>query len=153
RRPSTSSCSTCWRTWSNHIWRRARATVRPRRPHRQNAGGSAEVGMAEATGLLERDLELGALSGSLASARGGGGPIALVVCEAGIGKTALLTQFARLHARDARLFWGACDPLSTPRPLAPLLDIAWTQGGSHLAGRIAAGASREAIFQALFEEL
>src|SRR6516164_601755 len=99
--------------------------------------------MTDPTGLLERDLELRGLSDLLASARGG----------AGIGKTALLTQFARVHARDARLFWGACDPLSTPRPLAPLLDIAWTQGGSQLSGRIAAGASREDIFQALFEEL
>jgi len=72
----------------------------------------------------------------LESARSGEGRIALVYGEAGIGKTALLTQFTRLHAREARLFWGACDPLSTPRPLAPLLDIAWTQGGQ-LAGRIA----------------
>src|SRR6516164_10035938 len=109
--------------------------------------------MNDPTGLLERDLELQGLSDLLASARGGDGRIALVYGEAGIGKTALLTQFARVHARDARLFWGACDPLSTPRPLAPLLDIAWTQGGSQLSGRIAAGASREDIFQALFEEL
>src|SRR5512141_2689962 len=108
--------------------------------------------MADATELLERDAQLCELSGLLESASSGEGRIALVYGEAGIGKTALLTQFARLHARDVRLFWGACDPLSTPRPLAPLLDIAWTQGGG-LSGRIAAGASREAIFQALFEEL
>jgi len=63
-----------------------------------------------------------------------------------------VTEFVRPHARELRLFWGACDPLSTPRPLSPLLDIAWTQGGQ-VAGRIAAGASREAIFQALFEEV
>jgi len=108
--------------------------------------------MADATELLERESQLSELTGSLESARSGEGRIALVYGEAGIGKTALLTQFTRLHAREARLFWGACDPLSTPRPLAPLLDIAWTQGGQ-LAGRIAAGASREAIFQAFFEEL
>src|SRR5436190_689817 len=108
--------------------------------------------MPNATELLERDAELAELSDLLKSARSGEGRIALVYGEAGIGKTALLTQFTRQHARDVRLFWGACDPLSTPRPLAPLLDIAWTQAGE-LAGRIAAGASREAIFQALFEEL
>ena len=108
--------------------------------------------MAAAIELLERDTQLCELTGLLESARSGEGRIALVYGEAGIGKTALVTQFARLHARDARLFWGACDPLSTPRPLAPLLDIAWTEGGQ-LAGRITAGASREAIFQALFEEL
>src|SRR5712671_3191550 len=108
--------------------------------------------MAGAAELLERDAQLGELSALLETARSGEGRIALVYGEAGIGKTALLTQFTRLQGRNARLFWGACDPLSTPRPLAPLLDIAWTQAGQ-LAGRIAAGASREAIFQALFEEL
>lgn len=108
--------------------------------------------MTDAAELLERDAQLRELSGLLESASGGDGRIALVHGEAGIGKTALLARFARLHARKARLFWGACDPLSTPRPLAPLLDIAWTQGGD-LSGRIAAGASREVIFQALFEEL
>ncbi len=108
--------------------------------------------MAGAAELLERDAQLSELSALLETARSGEGRIALVYGEAGIGKTALLTQFTRLQGRNARLFWGACDPLSTPRPLAPLLDIAWTQAGQ-LAGRIAAGASREAIFQALFEEL
>jgi len=107
---------------------------------------------AAAIELLERDAELRELSGLLESARSGEGRVALVYGEAGVGKTALLTQFVRAHAQDARLFWGACDPLSTPRPLAPLLDIAWSQGGQ-LAGRISAGAPREAIFQALFEEL
>src|SRR3954470_1669669 len=108
--------------------------------------------MPEPIDLLERDAELSELSTLLECARAGDGRIALVHGEAGIGKTALLTQFTRRHAREARLFWGACDPLSTPRPLAPLLDIAWTQGGP-LAGRIAAGASRETIFQSLFEQL
>ena len=108
--------------------------------------------MAVATELLERDSQLAELARLLESARGGEGRIALVSGEAGIGKTALLTRFTRLHAREARLFWGACDPLSTPRPLAPLLDIAWTQSGQ-LAGRLTAGASRETIFQTLFEEL
>ncbi len=108
--------------------------------------------MAAATELLERDVELRVLSGLLDSARGGDGRVALVYGEAGIGKTALLMQFARQRERDARLLWGACDPLSTPRPLAPLLDIAWTQDAP-LAGRIAAGAPREAIFQTAFEQL
>lgn len=108
--------------------------------------------MTAAIELFERDAQLVELSGLLESARSGEGRIALVYGEAGIGKTSLLTQFTRLHARAARVLWGACDPLSTPRPLAPLLDIAWTQGGP-LARRIATGARRDSIFQAFFEEL
>jgi DNA-binding CsgD family transcriptional regulator len=108
--------------------------------------------MAAPIDLLERGAQLRELMGLLEVARSGDGRIALVSGEAGIGKTALLTELTRRHARDLRVFWGACDPLSTPRPLAPLLDIAWTQGGD-LAGRIAAGVPREVIFQTFFEEL
>jgi ATP/maltotriose-dependent transcriptional regulator MalT len=107
--------------------------------------------MAE-TELLERDAQLELLSSLLASARAGEGRVALVYGEAGIGKTALLTRFARTTARETRLFWGACDPLSTPRPLAPLLDMVASDPGG-LGRRIGAGAARDDLFQALFEEL
>src|SRR5262249_4231798 len=102
--------------------------------------------------LLERDSQLAELSSLLESARGGDGRVALVYGEAGIGKTALVTHFARSRARDVRLFWGACDPLSTPRPLSPLIGMAGAHGGT-LREKISAGDEREAIFQTLFEEL
>ncbi len=108
--------------------------------------------MPAAIELLEREAQLSDLSRLLEEVRRGEGRVALVYGEAGIGKTSLVAEFTRVHARDLRLFWGACDPLSTPRPLAPLLDIAWTQGGT-LSARIAAGAKREEIFQAFFEAL
>ena len=47
----------------------------------------------------------------------------LVRGEAGIGKTALLRAFCAGSAGSARLLWAACDPLFTPRPLGPLLDM------------------------------
>jgi hypothetical protein len=72
--------------------------------------------------------------------------------EAGIGKTALLACFARLHAPPVRLFWGGCDALFTPRPLAPLLDMAWSHGGK-LAEHLAQGSPRHDVFHAFFEEL
>ena len=76
--------------------------------------------------LLERDKELGELAALLAAARAGEGRVALVYGEAGIGKTTLLKHFARENVKPpVRLFWGGCDALFTPRPLAPLQEVAW----------------------------
>jgi DNA-binding CsgD family transcriptional regulator len=64
--------------------------------------------------LLERDDELAALR-----ARRGGGALVLVLGEAGAGKTALVREFAA----GEPVRWGACEALSTPRPLGPFLDL------------------------------
>jgi DNA-binding CsgD family transcriptional regulator len=79
---------------------------------------------------LERSAELEALTARLAAARSGsgGGRLVLLAGEAGIGKTALVRELCR-HAEGARVLWGACYALHTPRPLGPLLDIAADQGG------------------------
>ena len=53
----------------------------------------------------------------------------LVAGEAGIGKTVLVDCFCRESLGGARLLVGACDPLFTPRPLGPLVDVADTTGG------------------------
>ncbi len=109
--------------------------------------------MAENDTLLERGRQLAELAALLDSARAGEGRVGLVFGEAGIGKTVLLQEFARLHATPpVRLFWGGCDALFTPRPLAPLQEVAWLHGGK-LAARLAEGAPRDAIFQAFLEEL
>jgi len=49
------------------------------------------------------------------------------------------------------VLWGACDALFTPRPLAPLHDIARQTKGALLAA-IDSGASRERIFTAALDE-
>ncbi len=49
--------------------------------------------------------------------------------EAGIGKTTLVTQFCKTH-NECIIYTGTCDDLFTPRPLAPLYDIAWQMGGT-----------------------
>jgi DNA-binding CsgD family transcriptional regulator len=68
--------------------------------------------------LLERDEPLATLTAAIAAA---GGSMILIGGEAGIGKTSLV----RRAARDAGPVWmGACDPLETPRPLGPLIDMA-----------------------------
>jgi predicted ATPase len=82
---------------------------------------------------------------------GRGGRVVLVAGEAGLGKTALLTEFARRWGSRARMLWGACDPLLTPRALGPLHDIGHQTGGL-LAARLDSGA-REEIFGALLDEL
>src|SRR5436309_388966 len=65
---------------------------------------------------------------ALAGARASGeGRLLLVGGEAGVGKTALLRRFCA--SQSARVLWGACEPLRTPRPLGPLLDVAEATGG------------------------
>ena len=75
--------------------------------------------------LLEREAELGALSTAWQQARTGGpGAFLLVAGESGIGKSWLTASFVREHVPDGHLLWGICDPLTTPRPLGPLHDVA-----------------------------
>jgi len=44
--------------------------------------------------------------------------------EAGVGKTSVLRAFGETVPHDVRVLVGSCDPLSTPRPLGPIIDIA-----------------------------
>ncbi len=95
--------------------------------------------------LAERDIELSRLA-ALLGACDAGGRVVAVSGEAGIGKTALLREFAARHAEDCRFIWGMCDALFTPRPLGPVHDIAalmtelgddWqNSGGTALFSRI-----------------
>lgn len=87
----------------------------------------------------------------LRAAAEGSGCIALVSGEAGIGKTALLQEFADRQT-EVRVLWGACDALFTPRPLAPLHDIARQTQGALLAA-VESGANRDATFAATLDEL
>ena len=73
--------------------------------------------------LLERESALQSLDDAFAEALAGRGRTVLVSGEAGIGKTALVAEFTAAH-RDARLLWGGCEALFSPRPLGPLYDIA-----------------------------
>src|SRR5690348_18367117 len=102
--------------------------------------------------LLERQNELETLSRCLQEARAGAGKVILIAGEAGIGKSSLVEQFALEHRREARVLWGACDPLTTPRALAPVREIAAQTGG---LGSAAAdeGDSRDRLFRGLLEDL
>jgi DNA-binding CsgD family transcriptional regulator/tetratricopeptide (TPR) repeat protein len=73
--------------------------------------------------LIEREALLARLQAWLEQARTTG-RLALVGGEAGVGKTSLARSFVETCPDSFRVLWGACDPLSTPRPLAPFHDIA-----------------------------
>jgi DNA-binding CsgD family transcriptional regulator len=73
--------------------------------------------------LLERGPIQVELSHLLHEAASGRGRVVFLGGEAGIGKTALVQRFAQVVSAKARVLSGACDPLSTPRPLGPLLDM------------------------------
>ena len=101
--------------------------------------------------LLERERYLADLTAWFGAATEREGCIALVRGEAGVGKTVLLQEFAK-RQRETRLLWGACDALFTPRPLAPLHDIARQTQGALLTA-MSSGANRDAIFTAALDEL
>src|SRR5678815_1670344 len=75
------------------------------------------------------------------------GRVALVAGEAGIGKSTLLAAAAAAHEP---VWWGRCDALETPHPLAPWLDIA-RERSPRFAGRLAG--PRHALFDAVLDEL
>lgn len=74
--------------------------------------------------LLERAHHLEELDQRLRDAASGHGSMMFVGGEAGAGKTSLLHQFAEKARGNARVMMGACDALSSPRPLGPLFDLA-----------------------------
>ena len=102
--------------------------------------------------LLERSDHLASLDESLASVVATGrGRFVAVGGEAGAGKTALARRFCD-GARGARVLWGACDPLFTPRPLGPMIDVAEAAGGE-FAAAVEQGGKPYEVAAALLREL
>src|SRR5437868_9638466 len=103
--------------------------------------------------LLERAESRAALDELLAGVQAGGeGRLVLIGGEAGVGKTALARSFCAAQTQPVRVLWGACEPLRTPPPLGPLLDISELTGGE-LAELVAAGARPHVVAAALVREL
>jgi DNA-binding CsgD family transcriptional regulator/tetratricopeptide (TPR) repeat protein len=74
--------------------------------------------------LLERDEALATLQALRDEATRDAGRLVFVEGEAGIGKTTLLGAFRAALPDGVLALVGSCDPLSTPRPLGPLVDVA-----------------------------
>ena len=101
--------------------------------------------------LLERESQLASLAEYAQEARRGDGRLVLIAGEAGVGKSALVERAER-DLPEAAWHWGACDGLFTPRPLAPLYDIASGLGGE-LLELCRADAPREELFGALLRQV
>jgi len=102
--------------------------------------------------LLERERFFDELEAILSDVATGKGRFVLVSGEAGIGKTSVVERFAEARHHNARVLWGACDALFTPRPLGPLYDIAH-QTQSNLTALLEEEAPRASIFSAVLDEL
>ena len=102
--------------------------------------------------LIERDSFLHTLRTKFDSIRNSDGHCLLLSGEAGIGKTSLVRVFCNEVKNNCKILQGSCDALFTPRPLAPLYDIAW-QMESDVMLRIKDKKDRAALFTSLLQEL
>jgi DNA-binding CsgD family transcriptional regulator/tetratricopeptide (TPR) repeat protein len=102
--------------------------------------------------LIERADELRALNSALRGAMEGHGRIVILSGEAGIGKTALLREFASNAPARAKFCWGGCEALFTPRPLGPLQDMA-QMIDPDIAVLLEQSAAQDRIFPALLGAL
>ena len=101
--------------------------------------------------LIERGSQLAALHQYADEASHAQGRLVLVSGEAGIGKSALLEDFAQQSA-DARWLWAGCDGLFTPAALGPLLDIA-AQLDGELLRLCQVDSKRDQLYGALLRQL
>ena len=78
--------------------------------------------------------------------------LVLISGEAVAGKTLLLRSFCGRQRAALRVLWGACEPVLTPRPLGPILDLAEVVNGE-LGELAVAGARPHEVAGALMREL
>jgi DNA-binding CsgD family transcriptional regulator len=95
--------------------------------------------------LLEREAVLSELANAWSDAKAGHGRLVLLSGEAGGGKTSVVNHFCAEYLVKATVFMGACDPLGTPTPLGPLIDVA-TKAGGELERLLQEAKRRDLIF-------
>ncbi len=115
-------------------------------PARRDAGS-----YPERVALVERDGLLDTLHGLHAEARSGSGRLVLVHGEAGVGKSALVREWSAAAEGRGTVLRGACDPLSSPRPLGPLVDVAPRLGPT--VDRLLRSGERDGLFEAALAAL
>ena len=102
--------------------------------------------------VLERDSILDRLRLCLREAGAGRGRLVLLAAEAGGGKTTVVQELCDSMDGGARVVLGNCDPLSTPRPLGALLDMA-SMLGRTVQSLLDEAAPRDRVFGAFLAEL
>ncbi|CAN5899901.1 hypothetical protein BH23ACT5_BH23ACT5_15460 [soil metagenome] len=102
--------------------------------------------------MRERDHLIDGLDQRLASAVESRGSIVFLSGEAGAGKTTLIREWMSRIEWGTVVLEGACDPLVTPRPLSPVLDIA-TNPESGLTALVAAGADPSQLFTTFLAQM
>lgn len=102
--------------------------------------------------LTERERELREIGARADLARAGSGGVLIVCGESGAGKTSFVEAFLESWPHQERVLWGACDPLSTPRPLGPIHDLA-DEFGATTQKLLRDAEQPYEIFAAVFEEL
>jgi class 3 adenylate cyclase/tetratricopeptide (TPR) repeat protein len=91
---------------------------------------AGEGGLTTQLPLVGRDTELGRLSGRLAEAAAGGGGLAMILGEPGIGKTRLMDELSEQAWRDgAFVLRGGCFEAEWSPPFAPFAEAL----GAHVA--------------------
>ncbi len=83
-----------------------------------------ERAYSDGVALVERASLVESLQGLHEEALSGSGRLVLLHGETGAGKSALVREWSVSAAERAPVLWGACDPLSSPRALGPLVDVA-----------------------------
>lgn len=89
--------------------------------------------MARMQRVLERDAELSVLEEVVRGLADGRGCLAVLGCEAGIGKTTLVRALRARVGAGVRFVVGMCEPLSVPVPLGPLRELAVAVDDADLA--------------------
>ena len=82
---------------------------------------STPAGDVESSPLIERDELIDRLETAVKASVNGVGSLLVLAGEAGAGKSALVRDVLTPGVGSV---WGYCEPLATPRPLGPFLDIA-----------------------------
>lgn len=102
--------------------------------------------------LIERDNFLALLHNRFNDIASAEGHSFFITGEAGIGKTSLVKAFLKQVEDKSIQYVGACDSMFTPRPLAPLYDLA-LQINEEWVDKIQSISSRAELFTRFMHEL
>jgi DNA-binding CsgD family transcriptional regulator len=102
--------------------------------------------------LLDREKFLSELNELFINVKTENGFVVAISGEAGIGKTSFVEYFTNSCEDQVKILWGTCDDLFTPRPLAPLYDIA-DKLDSRIVNQLDSGTPRPSIFSNLLKEI